>query len=507
MGYKLIFPGDPYKSSIFRKAHGGIASEDVKLDPNEGSTMPQNGVPLEPEAAEQIRQWILYGAPETGTPVNDQLISDYYNGKGMRAIPTPPAAPAAGKGFQIHMGPFFLPPTSAQRRSETEYFSKYATQLPKTVEITRIEPHMGEGYSHHFILYRYNDGKENQKPYGLRFDNAHLYTTIVSAHQDGQAVDLPQYTAFDWGKDTYLDLNSHYINFSTTKVLACDVYLNIYTQPAGTAKQIMQTALIPNTDIYVPNDSQLHTFTMPVFTNDFNYDFYVWAMGSHTHQCGVSYQIYRRNKDGSIGDQLYEGACKDGMPDCMSGNYDYQHPSTRTWKPFIKVNSTEGFIQRATYRNSGPAPVKWGDKSTDEMMVMAFMYTMDTTGLFPPPPPPKDTTVTDTTTTHDGDSTHNDTTGTHTGIYKRIPSAQRLTVSPNPVQTTAIFHFSSPLDAGSRLVIYDITGKEIERTEHPGNGRNSYIFQRKNLPPGLYFYKLYDGLSGEPLTGKLIISK
>lgn len=481
-GYRLVDAGDPYRSFLFRKINRGLA-RDITLHPLEGGHMPEyGGIPLRNEEKELIRQWILYGAPETGKVVDTSLIYDFYNGKGITSAKTPPPPPDSTKGFQIHLGPFFLPPTTVQKRSEAEFYLKYRTDLKDTLEVIKVEPYMGQGYSHHFILYRFKENEMhiNAKD-GLRTDNAHFYEALVSAHQGSQAVELPQRTAFVWPQETYLDLNTHYINYDKNNVLACEVYLNIYTQPKHTAKQEMLILLVPNTSIYIPNDGKKYTFTEAVFDSVNDYQVYMWNLASHTHQYGTGYQIYKRNIDGSRGEQLYEGSCPGGVPGCGLTYYDYQHPPVRYFEPFLPLRSKEGLIHEGSYVNTGDVPVQWGQKSSDEMMVMAFMYTLDTAGLG----------------------------GTTTGITEAGAhnTDALLSVYPNPFSKITIFRFKDKLPPGAALKIYDITGKELRnetnlqsKTATPG----IYQLDASGLPSGIYFYQL-TGYKDKALNGKLIV--
>ncbi|MDQ3071751.1 MAG: T9SS type A sorting domain-containing protein [Bacteroidota bacterium] len=459
MGYKRIMPGDPYRSFIFRKAHGGIAPGDIQLHTDEGEPMPQGGIPLEKEQAEIIRQWILQGAPKTGVVHDSTLIWKYHNGEGLRAVNTIPVAPAAGEGFQIHLGPFLLGPSQ-----EKEFFAKFDPQLPADLEVRAVEPFFGKGYSHHFILYKFNEGESANYLYGLREENSHAHTRLVTAHQDTIPVNLPYGTAFAWEKSTMLDLNSHYINYSSTKVLGCDVYVNIYTQPKGTARQLMNTALFPNITIYIPNDGATHTFTQPLYDQSITQPVYVWQFYAHTHKYGTDYDVYLRNSDGTMGDHVYEGSCKNGIPGCASPNYDYQHPPARYFEPFMPLHYNHGIIHRASYRNTGTKPVAWGNTSDDEMMVMIMMYTQDTLGL---------------------------------GL-KNLPEPGHVVLYPNPAGNTVRLRMdnSSPV----AIVFYDALGKMVLRYENVDDGD---VIDLSGLPKGLYIYHA-EGEAGA-MRGKLLV--
>jgi len=380
-GYKRIDPGDPHRSFLFRKINNGL-DQDIILDPVEGA----NVGTLTDNKKELVRQWILFGAPQTGEVVDTVLISDYYSGNGIASIPDPPAAPCKAEGFQIHFGPYFIAPGN-----EKEYFLKFDPHLADSIEIYRTDVFMGDNFSHHFILYRITDDNP-QTPEGLRPGHTIAPVTFVSGAQFSNTVLFPAGTAIKWPQSALLDINSHHINFSP-KVLACEVYINIYTQPAGTAKQIMNTSLILGaTDYTVPfvsngliisNDGNSYTYTDSLVPQSLgSNDIFVWLMTSHTHQWGVDFDIYKRNIDGSQGLQYFDASNLYGHPDSAFIGYDYDRPPTRIFEPFLFVPKNEGLIQVASWVNNGPNnPVTWGYTSEDEMMIMVISYVTDTTGL------------------------------------------------------------------------------------------------------------------------------
>ena len=147
-GDHYIYKGRADRSFLFRKINANL-DETITLKEGEGQSMPAygGGVLTEVET-ELIRQWILFGAPTSGTVVDESLLETYYSGMGQTSFPDgPPEAPAAEEGFQIKMGPFFLEPGG-----EVEFFTKYELDLPEDVEVTRLDVKFSN-YSHHFIMY------------------------------------------------------------------------------------------------------------------------------------------------------------------------------------------------------------------------------------------------------------------------------------------------------------------------------------------------------------------
>lgn len=371
-GHKLIYPGDPYRSFMFRKCNNGL-DPTTTLDDAEGASMPTYPQPStpKPKEIELLRQWILYGAPQTGTVVDTTLIANYYEtDMGVNSMPVPPPPPPPGQGFQIHLGPFFMPPAT-----EIEYFTKYPLDNIEGFEIPRLDNIIHEGYSHHFILYRYLNGAENYNE-GLRLNPAHSNCTNVASFQSSENLFLPPGTAFAIPPQAIFDLNSHYINYMPDKIMAAHVYLNVFTQESGTALQEMQTELIPQTNLVIPPDGQPHTFTQSAYIANSPATMFLWKLSSHTHKLGKDFKIWRRNANGSKGEPLFDAAREDGRPDGTLLGYDYGHPPSRVFFPlFYPLPVKDGLIFEATYVNPGPGTVTWGATSNDEMMIALAQFT------------------------------------------------------------------------------------------------------------------------------------
>jgi len=467
-GYVLVNPGDPHSSFLFRKINEGLDGH-LTLHPSEGGPMPVSGVMID-EEKELIRQWILFGAPDSGTVVDYSLIQDYYANGGIESMPVIPAAPDSSSGFQMHFGPFFVPPGQEQ-----EYFVKFDPGFKDTLESNRIDMLMS-GNSHHFILERYRMGEENNIQEGYREDGAHLSTEGVTATQFSDSIFLPQNTAFLLPKDAWLDLNSHYINFSPDSILKAEVYINVHTQPKGTAKQIMHTTGSPGgisfPDILsVPNDGSSYTFESAFFDGSFiplENDVFIWSMTSHTHQWGTDFDIYERTSTGSRGAQLFDASYLDAIPTSTFIGYDYAEPPIRYFDPFLFTKKEEGFIFEASYVNNGPNnPVSWGLTSEDEMFIMGIFYVLDTAGL------------------------------SVVGISETESGPGVVAVYPNPASTAVYFETDKQLNGN--LTIYNSMGILVDEFSLKGGPREMDV---STLSSGVYFYRIQseEGIQSGPFT-------
>ena len=464
-GYKYVYPGRSDISYLFRKINLDLEETITLHGEEQGAMPPENSPQLTIEEKELIRQWILFGAKSSGTQVDENLISDYYNNNGQESFPDgPPEAPAEEEGFQIKMGPFFLEPGA-----ELEYFSKYELDLPADVDVDRIEIFMSN-YSHHFILYDFNNGGDQSIPHGLRTNANHSDIGLVAALQEPTDLRLPGGTAFIWDNNKVLDLNTHYINYSAFMSYKAENYINVYTKPSGTAAQEMKTELLANFNIPIPNNGNVITHTEHITYN--LGEVFLWGIMGHTHQYGTDYKVYERLSGGAQGDLIYDAACAQGVPGCVSPFFDYQHIPIRYFEPLmpLTLNWQNGIIHEASWINDGPTPVNFGPTSDDEMMVLILMYTEDTTGVF-------------TTNVED--------------IYNPLDEVQ---IFPNPVKQTATVTLPVGVE-NIRFTLFDATGRAVLQRAEQGN--SLFEFSRAALPSGMYFYRIEDEF-GRFKSGKLL---
>lgn len=374
-GEKLVVPGYPERSFLYRKINDHLYANST-LEAEEGGVMPLNGTPLTDVEKETIRQWILFGAPETGKAFSDntkQAFTDYYTDGGIGPLEAPPA-PAEGEGFQIHLGSIFLQPNE-----ELEYLKKHDLQLEDGLEVTRLELFMND-FSHHFILYKHNDGSAISE--GLRLltsigDSPIVEgTEMVTAWQDNQNIELPEGTAFVWNETTVLDLNYHILNYSSSAPLAADMYLNVYTQPKGTAEREMFSSLVTyNGLLFIPAGEE-SIFSDPIFAE--NADINVWSISTHTHKYGTDYDLYLQNEEDEKFLQLFEGQYNTDYTQ-FTGFYDYAHPPIRYFDNFFEMPAGVQLLQEATFNNTGSTSVGWGLTTNNEMMISFLQYTVGNT--------------------------------------------------------------------------------------------------------------------------------
>jgi hypothetical protein len=465
-GMKLVDPGYPERSFLFAKVSSDIDPVAHLVQPNMGTPMPQNQAPLAYRDIELVRQWILFGADTVSDYVDPQLLEDFYAGEGMARI-TPLDAPDPSEGFQIHYGPFFLAPLQ-----EEEYFYKYNTRLPETVEVNRIETFINEE-SHHTALYRYFPEADTNFLPGLRpvtnvLVAAGVYYTsdIIGQWPNSQDLVLPEGTAFRFSEGVVVDLNYHIPNYSPDSILAAEFYMNVYTQPEGTAQQEMISAPMyyggaDPTALTVPGNTTDSVYAFATFETDTSYTWYIWSMMAHTHQLAQDYQVFKRNPNGTKGENIYNGHY-DATYSFDQGYYDWQHPPFRTFDDeLLEVDFSEGLIHEATYSNPNSETVLFGLQTTDEMFVTYIQYVEEplTIGV----------------EEYDGNEPN------------------PLKIYPNPSAGTFNLSFESTASGVAEVLLYNEVGQEVYRTSSNfGVGKQRMTLDRASiqLQEGVYFIRI-----------------
>ena len=484
-GYKLIDPGYPHNSFILYKCAYEEWDGQFGMDVAEGGSMPPAGQnPLAKEDVELIRQWIISGAKASGTVVNPQTLDNYYNDNGMARI-APPAAPAPGEGFQMHLGPFFLEPGE-----EVEFYKKEKVENDTEENITKFEAFFNDE-SHHFLLFDFVPGTDGQVDEGLR------PVTVQNAFQDAQymvgwvdpdVTELPEGTAYKLQNNAVLDLNYHLINYASNgdSILAAEAYINFYTDNQTPDLIRMYSELLINLQIFILNNGQEFTFEDAVFDNTAAAEdsMYVWFLSSHTHKYGKDYDIYKRNPDGSRGEQLYEGFYNTEYT-FNQGYYDWEHPGNlyldEVYGDLVPIALKDGLIQEAVYQIPGSANesspfINFGLTTDDEMMLAFIQYTLEPLS------------------------------GVNTGVNDVTKKTSIMSVYPNPTNGTSSIQFNLDEKADVQLTVYNSLGQEVNQVYNgshaAGQARFEFDASAGLDPNGLYLIQLL--VDGNVYTERLL---
>ncbi len=469
VGYKRVIPGDARRSFLFRKVNNGLDAN-LSLHQGEGGSMPQGLSPLSEVEREMIRQWIIFGAADTGYHYADeQTITDYYNGFAEARDPSLPV-PDPSEGRQIYWGPIFLRPGN-----EIEFDGKFPVYNNAPIEVYKMEANVNKE-SHHMAVFKYLPGKDTLMEDGLSRvtgigDAAELFDKAEPIGQwpNSLAIETPQGTALIWDSNTVLNLSYHILNYSDS-IIACEVHYNIFTRPlqTGTVPMLSYPVRYDGKPVYEggwevgnlivpPNDpGDSTTLTITQYNNPDSDFWHIWSIQAHTHRLGKDYNVWLRNPNGSKGELIYDGTY-DYDQHFDKGVYDWEHPPLRTFNPMQPADMSAGLIHEATFYNDTPDTVGFGLRTTDEMYVTYIFYAKSPSpvGILP-------------------DKVFNDA---------------NVRIYPNPVHQQAFIRIHPDMTLNhAEFRMYDLMGKEVLAERNIADGKFTVDFAQ--LPNGSYFYRL-----------------
>ncbi|GAB3901250.1 hypothetical protein GCM10028803_25610 [Larkinella knui] len=329
---------------------------------NYGNPMPLGKELLTVGQIEFVRRWIEAGAPKEGNVADSTLLDD--------KTPSTPAAenfeglkvPAATEGFQVKLEPFTVIPNF-----ERELFVRKSIGNTQDIYVNRFEIKMRNN-SHHFLMYNFRNDQNlpamNQVRDLRNPDNSYNLATALTmqnhvyfAGTQSPSIDysFPEGTALLMPANVTVDLNSHYVNKSTSPITG-EVYMNLYTMDKSKVKNVVKTMDYANTDLNIPAKTRVtlsKTFTMSKPVK-------ILVLTSHTHKLGEKFVI------------KIKGGARNG--EIVYTTTDWEHPEIVTLKTPIQLAKGEGLVSEITYNNTTDKPVSFGLTSEDEMGIIFGYY-------------------------------------------------------------------------------------------------------------------------------------
>ncbi len=354
-GIVRVKPGDYLKSLLYHKTDCQAGHHSA----NYGATMPLGGTYLSLGQIEFIKQWIIKGAPKTGSVVDETLLSN-TTVCSQPFIPLDP--PAAADGFQIKIDTFTVNPNT-----EREVFIRRNTPNSSAVYVNKYIMR-GRPNSHHLVMYGFQntavlpvtnvlrdlynaDGTINTATF-LQMQN-HIFLgggTDVNA-----TYTFPAGVALKIPANTPLDLNAHYFNKQTTS-LTGENFINLYTVPQASVVKEAKSLNFANLNFSIPANQR------KIITTDFTFPNAVTVimLTSHFHKMGEKFviKILGGPRNGEI---VYE-------------NTDWQHPLALNLTTPIQLNAGEGLTSVVTYNNTTNKTITFGLTSEDEMNIIFGYY-------------------------------------------------------------------------------------------------------------------------------------
>ena len=351
-GLLRVKPGDYLNSFLYQKV-------DCQTSSQYGSLMPLGGASLNLGQIEFIKQWILKGAPKTGSVVDEAILA---NKETCKQVFVPIQAPSSAEGFQLSINPFTVSPNT-----EREVFMNRITPNTSTVYVNKIIM-QGRPNSHHFVLYGFQNTALLPPANTLRdLYNSDASINILTFAQMqnhiflGGGTDVNTTYTFPTGvalkipSKTALDLNAHYFNKQTTN-LTGENYINMYTVSQTNVLKEAQSINFANYNFSIPANSRKTITTNYTFTKAVT----VITLTSHFHKLGEKFQIkiLGGTRNGEI---VYE-------------NTDWEHPIVINLAIPIQLKAGEGLTSVVTYNNTTNKIVNFGLTSEDEMNIIFGYY-------------------------------------------------------------------------------------------------------------------------------------
>ncbi|MEZ0607447.1 hypothetical protein ACAW74_02975 [Fibrella sp. WM1] len=359
-GLKRVKAFESQKSLLYHKLNFDAAHHSGK---NYGNPMPLGIDPLSVGQIEFVRRWIDGGALPDGNLIDPTLLDDKTPSNGSNASFQAPAAPVAGKGYQLRIDPFDVAPNF-----ERELFVRKNVGNTDEIYVNRFTVSMRPG-SHHFIAHdfespalapplnqvrdlRNTDGSLNIATV-LQMSN-HVY--LAGSQSPNLDYSFPEGAALLIPANSSVDLNAHYVNKGKTTMQG-EAYLNFYTTPKAAVTKVVRTLNLGNTNLSIPAGQEMtfkKTFLVTTKTRQ------VLTLTSHMHKLGTKFVI------------RIKGGTRDG--EVVYSTTDWEHPDIINFKTPITLAKGEGLTSEITYNNTTSKTVKFGLTSEDEMGIIFGYY-------------------------------------------------------------------------------------------------------------------------------------
>ena len=276
-------------------------------------------------------------------------------------VPLP--KPEAGKGYQLHVPAFPIPP-----QFEREWFMRTAVGNTEEIYMTGYEVRQREG-SHHVIAYQYDDEtkpglptigemRDQNTPDGRLnlFSNMEEMRLLAEAASPYQKVEFPAGYAVPIAANSTLDLNSHYFNKSD-KTIFGEVTMNIYTKPRSEVQYFLKQGEADNADVLVLPPKKT---TKIEYTEILEEDRSLKVIFSHMHKRGKKFEVY------------HVGGAKDGQ--LFYENNDWHDPKFVYLPELLEIKKGEGIRTVITYENDTNREIRFGVTSEDEMGIFFYYF-------------------------------------------------------------------------------------------------------------------------------------
>lgn len=266
------------------------------------------------------------------------------------------AAPAAGQGIQVVIGPFDVPSGQEVQRN---YYQKLP--IDQDIYVTKIELTYNVG-SHHLNIFKSDDldlaDRVEDSFSAIAWES---WDMIVASQRESLTWTLPPGTAIHLKAHQQMNFQTHYVNAITQKTSTGTgkAVINFYTTDKSKVTNLIGAVFANNRKVELPPHSE-STFRKVVvpFTQDAEI---LWMTG-HFHGWGKSFVVNRW--DGTTaGEEVYR-------------NSTWAEPPVKFYDPPLKVKAGESLVYTTTHVNGTDNIVKFGPHvETDEHANLFVFYT------------------------------------------------------------------------------------------------------------------------------------
>lgn len=266
------------------------------------------------------------------------------------------AAPPAGQGIQVAIGPIDIPSGTEVQRN---YFQKI--QSDTDIYITKIEFRFNPG-SHHLNIFK-NDSTVFDDHMEETFNAIDFKQwEMVAASQKGNFTwELPPGVAIKLKAHQQMIFQTHYVNGLTqsTPTGRGKVLVNFWTTPKENVTSLVGAIFSNNKAVTIPAHTAA-TFCKVV--KPISQDINILLMTGHFHSRGKNF--YVGHWDGTkLTDTIYH-----------SSNWD--EPPITSFNPAIHLNSLDSIAYITTYENRSNLEIKFGGhvETEEHSNLFTFYY-------------------------------------------------------------------------------------------------------------------------------------
>ena len=186
---------------------------------------------------------------------------------------------------------------------------------------------------------------------------------------------------------------------------------------------------------------------------------YYWTIQAHSHSRGTDYDMFKRNSDGSKGEQIYEGFYNEDYSQ-NQGFYNYTHPAVRRFNPLLPIDMNDGLIYEGTWVNNTDSIIPFGFTTKEEMFITYYQYTNEIPSAI------------------------EETEGKVSGF----------SVYPNPGKDLFNMVYTSKNSSNATVELFDYTGTKVKTVfngmQSAGKQTMQLDLSKDNLAAGIYFVTL-----------------